>query len=635
MHFFYNTPGGRAELIAFGFALSLLAGFVAGRRTMRRGLGYALLFSILLFLMGSGITSAIVYFEIINNTRMCDQFSGADYAAKINACLADLPAAGGIADATGIVGVQTSATSVTLLTNTVTKLGAITIGYSGAGDAFSCTTDSSATTPCHHVILQGSGKWTTTIAQTTGTTGTSVVHFKWASHYSLRDMTLLATKNGGGVNSGESTAGTLFDEQSLDGNYSDIIVWGNLTTDVSGECALCVLGSSYGHHRDLVIAGGDNALQIKATSTAIPAAVQTAIGFSSGLKDGNTPQANHWVDVQTRQAFKAGLGIISDVASQSIIDTEFVNLTSLLNGLANASTNDEAGVYVRGQLTRTVTNLSIVGGATYSNNMHGIYLDGAVARGLITGVRSYQNGSTATTGYQLALANGSVSGAPNGMTIDMALEATGTGTNQAFLDDSSAQGNHLNLNVLTYTYTISNSADDITLTTANSVYHQTPASAILTLGTATIIAATTGDFTTAASTSLQAITGLSVTLPANTAVKVPFSCHLAYSQATAAVTVAFGIQDVTVAPTNIFATGSQQTNTTAFTGATLATLSTTTATNIVSATPSATATIYKVDLAGYVEQPSNASSSVLQIMVSTSNSADLVTVKRGSNCTFF
>lgn len=142
----------------------------------------------------------------------------------------------------------------------------------------------------------------------------------------------------------------------------------------------------------------------------------------------------------------------------------------------------------------------------------------------------------------------------------------------------------------------------------------------------------TGDFTIAGNTSLQAITGLSWTVPASTAMNIPFSCHLAYSQATAAVAVAFGIQDVTVAPTSLFATGHIQTNATVFTEQNLPALTTTTATTIVTGTPSAITTIWSVDLNGMIEQPSNASTSAINIMVSTANASDLVTVKRGSFC---
>lgn len=143
------------------------------------------------------------------------------------------------------------------------------------------------------------------------------------------------------------------------------------------------------------------------------------------------------------------------------------------------------------------------------------------------------------------------------------------------------------------------------------------------------------DFTLAANTSLQTITGLTWTMPANKALKVNFSCKLSYSQATAVVPIAFGIQDVTIAPTNIYSRGTIYTSGSVFATANLPTLTTTTATNIVTGTPSAITTIWNADLDGTIEQPSNASTSALNIMASQSNSSDLLTIKRGSYCRIF
>lgn len=133
-------------------------------------------------------------------------------------------------------------------------------------------------------------------------------------------------------------------------------------------------------------------------------------------------------------------------------------------------------------------------------------------------------------------------------------------------------------------------------------------------------------------TALQAITGLSFTLPANTALNVPFRCSLLYSQATAAVSDSFGVQDVTVAPTNIMAYGNVQTAATTLVWSNLPTLTTTTATAVVTFTPSAITTVWQADLKGFIQQPSNASSSVFQIMVSQATATDVITIKKGSYC---
>jgi hypothetical protein len=149
------------------------------------------------------------------------------------------------------------------------------------------------------------------------------------------------------------------------------------------------------------------------------------------------------------------------------------------------------------------------------------------------------------------------------------------------------------------------------------------------------VARVTADFTDASSTALQAITGLTWTFPRNTATNSPFECHIQYDQTVGTATVAFGIQSVTISPTNISAQGQLYTAAGAVSQGNLQTLTTTTATNIVTGTPSATTTIFNADLFGMLELPSNASANVVNIMVSQSTGADLVVIKRGSYCKLF
>jgi hypothetical protein len=142
----------------------------------------------------------------------------------------------------------------------------------------------------------------------------------------------------------------------------------------------------------------------------------------------------------------------------------------------------------------------------------------------------------------------------------------------------------------------------------------------------------TADFITAANTNLQAITGLTFTNPANTALISKWDCDIQYNQQTAAVADAFGIQDVTIAPNEIDASGFVQTAATTWVDSVLNALASTTATNIVAMTPSAITTIWHAQIRATVDHPSNASSSVIQLMVKTGTSGDTVTVKRGSAC---
>jgi hypothetical protein len=131
------------------------------------------------------------------------------------------------------------------------------------------------------------------------------------------------------------------------------------------------------------------------------------------------------------------------------------------------------------------------------------------------------------------------------------------------------------------------------------------------------------DFTVAANTNLQTITGLTWALPANTAINIPIRCVLFYSQATAAVADSFGLQTSAVTPTNFQAGGAMET------------ALGTTATAVVTGTPSATATVFNAYVDALLENPSNASITNLNVMVKTSAAADLVTVKRGSFCRAF
>jgi hypothetical protein len=142
----------------------------------------------------------------------------------------------------------------------------------------------------------------------------------------------------------------------------------------------------------------------------------------------------------------------------------------------------------------------------------------------------------------------------------------------------------------------------------------------------------TSDFTSSSSTSLQTITGLSWVLPVNYAASYSFDCHLAYSQATP-IGDDFGIQAASLAPTNIFATGHAQISAgppSTYDDGTLATLTTTTATNIVGFTPGSTS-IYTADLHGVIENPSGVANTI-NIMVKQSTAGDVIVVKRGSWC---
>jgi hypothetical protein len=149
--------------------------------------------------------------------------------------------------------------------------------------------------------------------------------------------------------------------------------------------------------------------------------------------------------------------------------------------------------------------------------------------------------------------------------------------------------------------------------------------------TKNVVSVTAADFVTAANTNLQTITGLSWILPANTAANYPFRCEILYSQQAAAVAAAFGIQSATIAPTNIMAKGDIGTSASVTAYGNLPVLNSTTATTIVTFTPSAITTVWNARLAGFIENPSGVANTI-NIMTSTTTAADTITVKRGSYC---
>lgn len=166
--------------------------------------------------------------------------------------------------------------------------------------------------------------------------------------------------------------------------------------------------------------------------------------------------------------------------------------------------------------------------------------------------------------------------------------------------------------------------------TATNTWGPIDTLSVLTLATGNI-AMVASDFTTANNASLQTITGLSFILPANTAGNYPVTCELMYSQATAAVADQFGIQAASLAPTNISAKANVDISASTYTAANLPTLNTTTATAIVTFTPSVITTIWNARLTAMIENPSGVANTI-NIMAQTSAGADAVTVKRGSYC---
>lgn len=145
------------------------------------------------------------------------------------------------------------------------------------------------------------------------------------------------------------------------------------------------------------------------------------------------------------------------------------------------------------------------------------------------------------------------------------------------------------------------------------------------------------DQTFSADTNLHNLNGLSVAMPNISSPSfLAVMCHLAISQATAGAANIYGIQFVTNGPTNSLWSALAQTSVAAtgvFAATAPATITGTSATTISTATPGATATVYFVDIRGFIEWPAN-TAGTLNIMAGTGSASDTLTVKRDSFCFF-
>jgi hypothetical protein len=147
-----------------------------------------------------------------------------------------------------------------------------------------------------------------------------------------------------------------------------------------------------------------------------------------------------------------------------------------------------------------------------------------------------------------------------------------------------------------------------------------------------------GDFTDSTSGSLQLVTGLSYTLPTSKAANYSFHCALIYDQTSAVVVDQFGVGVTGTAPTQLNAGATVQLTAgppSTYASGTLLALASTTPTLVVSFTPGVAATMYRAELDGTIEQPSNATPGVFSIYAFTTTGTDNLVVKRGSYCSLF
>lgn len=591
----------------------------------------------------------------INTTSVKDvtSFTGTgngDAGDKLNACiLAIETAGGGICDARGLAQTVFPSTSVNLCqqasgtSNIKIIFGRITWFYSNTGDAFTCVTPDSAAFTGQKIDIEGSGRLTTlfTVSGTCNSVpcvAASLFHLKYTSYVQMYDLSMQACGcTLSGVTQGQATS-VYWSDQTINTTLTMVDIYGNQGTSVAGQKAVFLSGAGFEHWTSVVIAYSQYPLYISTNDNAIPAAVRNALFMVSNasFKDGNDVHDDHFTDLVVTGGWKSNIFIDATVASvtnQSIQDITFTGLFSTVGGLDNADVDDDSCLYVKGQTSRQVRGLNIFGGAFEQCRMHGIFIDGNVARSFLAGARSNHNGNGTPVAYAIKLANGSVSGSPTENFINCVCEGNGTTVgDQGLYADTTDVRNELHINVGSTGYTIANTSDypfinDTTNSGELCCQH----------GYTKVVRVTT-NFTTANNANFQIITGLNWKMMPNVAINARFDCYLTLSQATAAVSDSLGIQAINVAPTNIFGTGQAEITIGAaalpdsLKYGTLATLTTTTATAIVTFTPSAIATNYNAELHGMIENPSNTALNNIAIEVKTTTGADAITVLQGSYC---
>jgi hypothetical protein len=124
--------------------------------------------------------------KTVGDVEICDLFPGADAGAKINACIAALPANGGMADARGFKGAQTLGAVITLDKPVILWLGAasFTSNMSDPGissGAFNITSDGGQ--------IWGVGKRLTRITQANNRNIQNLIYSGAHKHIVVRDLT--------------------------------------------------------------------------------------------------------------------------------------------------------------------------------------------------------------------------------------------------------------------------------------------------------------------------------------------------------------------------------------------------------------------------------------------------------------
>jgi hypothetical protein len=182
----------------------------------------------------------------LNNIRFADQFQGSDMGAKIAAAIADLPAGGGIVDATAFQGAQAAASTITVNKAVKLLLGTVTLSLAGSpginlstngagiiGLGWNVTNLSTSSGTADVVETNALGNYVSnlSIISSVARTGGAGLH-PLGGDGNFTNLTIDKTFNG--INLSDSLAGA-----NGNNKYTDIIM-GSLASSGSWNCGVFI-----------------------------------------------------------------------------------------------------------------------------------------------------------------------------------------------------------------------------------------------------------------------------------------------------------------------------------------------------------------------------------------------------------
>lgn len=351
----------------------------------------------------------------------CSVFPGADAGAKITACIAALPATGGVADARGLAGSQTISSQIAIPSDVEVLLGAGTYDFTGTGSAFKGT----SVTAC---ILRGLGVDATVIqAHSTGTQKGDLVQFLTTTNCVLSDITLNANGNATNSLTTQNDTGSVIQNVKL--------VHDSLANTTAAACVLA------GHNYAWSIRGSDylDAFNVEISGGCLDGIFEEAQTAYSAIAGGSFSHIN------THDSFLNCIDITATGAAFPISAQKWSDVRASTCGTRNVGADDEFGINIFSASSGPIQDNSFVNLDINGNKMSGLRLKGLVQRNNFNGVASQSNGAGVGGGDAVKIEDG---GGTDYVTNN-SIHGTAilTGANKAVSSTANSSNNLLDLNV--------------------------------------------------------------------------------------------------------------------------------------------------------------------------------------------